>query len=174
MYLSYISLVLLHWYSSSYCIFFIILMHGIHCGIYKSSDNVSSISYMYPTLLTLFYHPPQFLERFQQGSFLHLSTCAHSFCIIFTLLAPDTTLPPTPPLPLPPPYPATTGQDLFHSPFSNFVEEKRKKHFCLYSYTGCFLVIFPCMYLFLTPTGSLPLFFLHSTLVPLLWWFQLV
>jgi hypothetical protein len=39
------------------------------------------------------------------------------------------------------------------------------------SYTGSFLVVFLCMYVF-TTNPSIFSNYLHSTLVPFLWWFQ--
>jgi hypothetical protein len=53
---------------------------------------------------------------------------------------------------------------------------KRKPwHFLLVwgkdSYTGSFLVVFPCIYV-LYPSWVISSNYLHSTLVPFLWWFQ--
>jgi hypothetical protein len=44
-------------------LFFIVVLGGVHCGIYKSSYNVSNISYLNspPPLLSFFPSPP-FLE----------------------------------------------------------------------------------------------------------------
>jgi hypothetical protein len=59
----------------------------VHCDIYKSSYNVSNISYLNlpPTSCSFILCPP-FLEYFLQVSFFHLHTCVHSICTVFTLL----------------------------------------------------------------------------------------
>jgi hypothetical protein len=71
---------------------------GVHCGIYKSFYTLSNISYMNsppPPLFFLPCHHP-FMEQFQQVSFLHLHTCVHSICKVFTLLYPLPTMSPPP------------------------------------------------------------------------------
>jgi hypothetical protein len=86
---------------------------------------------------------------------------------------------PPPPIPLVQ-TPSTHGRTYSTLLFSNFVEENTRQKKMTYflvcdkgSYTGSFLVIFPCI---ITPRGSSCLFFfiLHSTWVPFLWWFQTV
>jgi hypothetical protein len=66
--------------------------------------TIYQISYLNsPPPLISFIPSPQFLEQFQQASFLHLQTCVYIICIIFILL-PLSLLPPpmpTPPMPNP-------------------------------------------------------------------------
>jgi hypothetical protein len=57
----------------------------VHCNIYKGSCSLSNISYL-NSPFSLPHAPHWFLEQFEQVSFLHLHTCVHSVCIIFTLL----------------------------------------------------------------------------------------
>jgi hypothetical protein len=40
--------------------------------------------------------------------------------------------------------------------------------------TGSFPVVFPCIYMHYKPNWFISSTFLHSTLVPFLWWFQLL
>jgi hypothetical protein len=69
--------------------FFLLCWVGVHCGIYKSSYNVSNLSYFNsPPPPFSFISLPPFLEWFQQVSLLHLHTCVHIFCSMFTLLPP--------------------------------------------------------------------------------------
>jgi hypothetical protein len=69
-------------------VFFFLLLCclGVQCGIYRSSYNVSNISYWNSPPSWLFFTLPPFLEWFQEVSFLHLHTCVHIFCTVFTLL----------------------------------------------------------------------------------------
>jgi hypothetical protein len=91
----------------------------------------------------------------------------HIFCTIFTLLPP---FPATSPIPLVP-----TSQEGPVLLSCCLILWKKKMIFLLVwdkgSYTGSFLVIVH-VYIIITPMGSSPLFFLLSTLLPFLWWFQ--
>jgi hypothetical protein len=59
-------------FSNLFKISFLLCWVGIHCDIYKSSYNISNVSYLNSPL--------------QQISFFHLHTGVHRICPIFTLL----------------------------------------------------------------------------------------
>jgi hypothetical protein len=81
-------------YSFIHLFSFSVVLGGVHCGIYKSSYNVSNISYLNSSPQPLsFIVPPWLMEQFQQVSFFHLHTCLYITWTLFTLLS----------LPLPPP-----------------------------------------------------------------------
>jgi hypothetical protein len=67
----------------------LIVVLGVHCGIYKSSYYISNISQLnsYPPSFSFIPLPP-FLELFQQVSFFNLYTCVHSNWTRFTQLHP--------------------------------------------------------------------------------------
>jgi hypothetical protein len=81
---------------------------------------------------SLLFPLPQFLEYFQQVSFLHLHACVHIFCTLFTLL-PSFPCHPYPTGANPPP-----GQDLLHPTVLWFCSREKIKrktlHFCLFEY----------------------------------------
>jgi hypothetical protein len=146
-----------------YFITFIFVQGGVYCGIYKGSYNVSNESYSDALLYSPSSDSCNSFNRYQFCMY-HLHTCVHIFCTLFTLLF----LFPTSPAHwylLPP------SRTCFALLFSDFVEEKRenikRKEKCDFfaffeikiAYTGSFLVIFPCMYVFKTSIGLSPLFF---------------
>jgi hypothetical protein len=91
--------------------FLLLCWVGAHCGIYKGFYNVSNTLYLNsPSPLLSFIPPLLLFEQFQQVSFLHLCTCVHIFCTIFTLLHL---------------FPITSLCSVLL--FSNFVEEKNIK-----------------------------------------------
>jgi hypothetical protein len=85
----------------------------VHCGIYKDSYNVSTISYLNSSLLLLpFIFPsPDSWNRFNRYHFYIYMHVYTFFCTVFTLLH---SFPTTFPLPLVPNFP--TEQDLFCPP----------------------------------------------------------
>jgi hypothetical protein len=59
---------------------------GVHCGIYKSSYNISNTSHLNsPSLPFSFIHLPAIPEIASTGTFFHLHTCVQSIYTIFTL-----------------------------------------------------------------------------------------
>jgi hypothetical protein len=73
---------------------FSVVLGGVHCGIYKSSYNVSNISYLNSSPQPLsFIVPPWLMEQFQQVSFFHLHTCLYIIWTLFTLLSLPSPLP---------------------------------------------------------------------------------
>jgi hypothetical protein len=62
---------------------FIVALSEGSCGIYTGSYNVSNIHEF--TLSPFSSIPQSRLEYFQQVSFLHLHTCVHILCTVFTL-----------------------------------------------------------------------------------------
>jgi hypothetical protein len=75
-------------------IFFIIFVLGVHCDIYKSSYNVSSLNSPPPSFSFILL--PPFLEKFQEVSFFHF---IHEY-VIFPPHSPPPISPYILPLPL--------------------------------------------------------------------------
>jgi hypothetical protein len=109
---------------------FFIGMWGVHCGIY-SYNMLLQYSYKYffnisyfnsPSSPILLYPLPPLLEQFQQVSLLHLHTCVHRICTIFTLLHPFSSTYLLSPV-------TTTCRTCSAIMFSNFVH--KKMHFFL-------------------------------------------
>jgi hypothetical protein len=103
--------------------FFLLLFWvEIHCSIYKGSYNVSNILYLNSPSTTLLYLPsPDFLQQFQQVSFLHLHTCVYIICNIFTLLP---LFPSTSPFPLVQNAPPQGRTCSAHPPFLQICKKK--------------------------------------------------
>jgi hypothetical protein len=134
---------------------------GVHCGIYRSSYKISNIAYLNSPPLPLSFIPslPPYLEQFQQVSFYITYMCTQFLHRIH---------PPTP-------FPTGTNTSLW---FCRRKWKKKKMTFLLVwdkgSYTGSFLMLFPCINLYCNPNWFISSIFLYFTLVPFLWWFQLV
>jgi hypothetical protein len=138
-------------------IFFIVVL-GVHCGIYKSSYNVSTISYLNsPPLPVSFILPfPHSWNTFNS----HFSISIYVYTV-FALYSPSHVLPP--PHWYQPPLSRTCSAFLF----SSFVKEKKKTFLFVYkSYTGSWE--------FYNPNWFISSIFLLSTLVSILWWVQQV
>jgi hypothetical protein len=86
---------------------------GVHCGIYKSSNNMSNISYLNsPSLLLSFVTPsPHSWNNLNRYHFFPLHICVHSICTILTLLLPF----PPPPLSIGTDHSSPSPQDLFQA-----------------------------------------------------------
>jgi hypothetical protein len=85
----------------------------------KVLTNINYVINEFTPFSFLLHNPlPQFMEQFQQISFLHLHACVHIFCTLFTLLSP---FPATSLLPLVPTFPL--GRTCSALLFSDFVEE---------------------------------------------------
>jgi hypothetical protein len=110
-----------HGLSFSFFLIFFLCWVGVHCGIYKTSYNVSNISHLNSPPPPFSFYPllPPFLEYFQQVSLFHLPICVHSICTIFTLPHP---FPISSSLQLVPTTPGRTCSALL---FFNFVKEKK-------------------------------------------------
>jgi hypothetical protein len=109
----------------------------IHCGIYKNFYNVSNISYLNspPPQLSLFLPSPYSWNSFSKYHFWIFTHVSTLLCTVFTLLLPFLSSPS-----LPPPH------WRFCSGLLWFCRRNKKQESFKGSYTGCFLVIFPCIY----------------------------
>jgi hypothetical protein len=74
----------------NYCFIFFLLLCwvGVHCSIYKSSYNISNVSYLNtpPQLLSLIPPSTDSWNSFNKYHFCILHRCVYIICTIFTLL----------------------------------------------------------------------------------------
>jgi hypothetical protein len=147
---------------------------GVHCGIYTCSYVLSSISYMNPPPLP-FSFIPLYPNSWSSFNSYHFCIYLHVYSFLHCI---------HPPTPFPHHLPNTQRPTfshwagLLHPPVLWFCrikkrKDKTKKNDILavwdkVSYTGSFLVIFPCIYVF-NHNWFISSNFLHSTLVPFLW-----
>jgi hypothetical protein len=123
---------------------------GVHCGIYKNSYTIPTISYLNSPLSLLPFIPPS-SDSWNSFNRNHFSTLIHVY-IFFALYYSPTHLflPPPPPTGANPLPWARLILPFCSLILQNRKEKKKNMTFMLVwgkdSYTGSFLVIFPCIY----------------------------
>jgi hypothetical protein len=138
-----------------------------HCGIYKSSYNISNIKYLNSPPPSLFFITPfpHSCNSFNRSHFFHLHTCVHNIWTIFTLPYSFLTSYLLPLVQLPQARPFSPCCSLI------FLREK-KWHFCLFSTSKQRVSLWHFhMYMYYNWNWFISSIFLFSTLVPFLWWF---
>jgi hypothetical protein len=154
--------------------FFIVVLLGVHCGIYKSSYNVSNTSYLSSaspplSFITSSPHSWNTFNRYHFCIYIHVYT-------VFALYSPSYNISLTPPpshwYQLPP----TPPQVRPVLPSYSLILWKKKEiwkkwHFCLFNIKiakqGVSLWHFH-VYMYYNPSWFISPIFLHSTLVPFL------
>jgi hypothetical protein len=118
-----------------FCLFYIIVILGVHCDIYKRVYNISQLNP--PPLSFSFIPPPLFLEQFRQVSLFHFHTWIHSTSIRFAFLHPFLMS-----------FPSHWYQYMDRTclNFLTFFFKKKTFLFIYDGYTGSFIVIFPYIY----------------------------
>jgi hypothetical protein len=138
----------------------------VHHGICKCSYNISNISYWIHPLHHSALSPPS-PHSWNNFNRYHFSIYIHVY-IVFELYSSFHTF-----STLPPPSYWYQTPKVGHGLPSSFCKRNKNVIFVyLGSYTGSFLVIFPCIHYNITQIGSSNLFF--STIVLFLWWLQQV
>jgi hypothetical protein len=150
---------------------FIVVLIGVHCGIYKGSYNVPTTAYLNSTL-SPFPFIPLSLDSWNRFNRYHFCIYIH----IYTFFAPYSLSYHLSPLSPPShwyqhPFPA---QDLFHPPVLWFWRKVKKKNMAFLlvvdkGIQGVSLLYFHA-YMCYTPNWFIFSKYLHSTLGPFLWW----
>jgi hypothetical protein len=116
-----ISYVAVAWGANS--LFLLLCWVGVHCGIYKSSYNLSTISYLNLSPTPTLPHSWNSFNKYHFCIYIHV-------CTILALHSPSYPL-------SPPPSPSYNSQDLFCPPVIQFCRGQKKKRekkwqFCLF------------------------------------------